>query len=173
MSQSAVEKMPDLFVGEFDHVLDAQGRVSLPSDWRSRDGETELMMIPTRDKALLLLPVATFFEFIGKVGKMAIANPGMQRALAYLGSQSRRCRCDKQGRMALDRAKLEEAGIKDELKLAGAVTHIRITAPGGLNVPQDDNSIGRYFDAIRRAKETPAAALSGLFGFSSKSEETK
>ena len=150
MSQGADEKMPDLFVGEFDHVLDAQGRVSLPSDWRSRDGETELMMIPSRDKALLLLPVATFFEFIGKVGKMAIANPGMQRALAYLGSQSRRCRCDKQGRMALDRAKLDSIGVGKNLKLIGAITHIRICAPENWMLPENPDE---YLNEIQQVSD--------------------
>ena len=48
-----------LFLGEYDHALDAQCRVSLPSDWRGRDGETERVMIPARGKALVLLPIAT------------------------------------------------------------------------------------------------------------------
>ena len=123
-------------------------------------------MIPTVGQAFLLLPVEMFKKFFEAVSDQAIADVALQEAFAFLGSQSRFCRCDKQGRMALDRAKLEEAGIKDELKLSGAVTHIRITAPGAMDVPQDDNSIGRYFDAIRRAKETPGSALSGLFALS-------
>ena len=123
-------------------------------------------MIPTVGKAFLLLPVDMFKKFFDAVSEQSIADVALQEAFAFLGSQSRFCRCDKQGRMALDRAKLEEAGITGEVKLAGAVTHIRITAPGNMSVPQDDNSIGRYFDAIRRAKESPGAALNGLFGFS-------
>ena len=115
-STSVGNLFPGLFVGDYDHVLDAQGRVSLPSDWRSRDQETEMVMIPTRDKALLLLPLATFMDFVSKAGKLAIANPKMQMALAYLGSASRRCRCDKQGRMALDREKLDSIGVKKNLK---------------------------------------------------------
>jgi MraZ protein len=141
---------PGLFVGEYDHVLDAQGRVSLPSDWRSKDQETELMMIPTRDKALLLLPMATFYEFTGKVGKMAIANPGAQRALAYLGSSSRRCRCDKQGRMALDRAKLDSIGVGKKLKLIGAVTHIRICAPENWVLPENPDE---YLNEIQQMSD--------------------
>ena len=109
-----------LFLGEYDHALDAQCRVSLPSDWRSRDGETELVMIPARGKALVLLPIATFLEFVEKAKKLAIANPKMQMAFAYLGSRSRQCRCDKQGRIALDRRMLDEIGVKGQLKLIGA-----------------------------------------------------
>ena len=153
-----------MFLGEYDRGLDPQCRVSLPSEWRS--GATEFVMIPTVGKAFLLLPVDMFKKFFDAVSEQSIADVALQEAFAFLGSQSRFCRCDKQGRMALDRAKLEEAGITGEVKLAGAVTHIRITAPGNMSVPQDDNSIGRYFDAIRRAKESPGAALNGLFGFS-------
>lgn len=153
-----------MFLGEYARGLDPQCRVSLPSEWRS--GATEFVMIPTVGHAFLLLPVEMFKKFFEAVSDQAIADVALQEAFAFLGSQSRFCRCDKQGRMALDRVKLEEAGIKDELKLSGAVTHIRITAPGAMDVPQDDNSIGRYFDAIRRAKETPGSALSGLFALS-------
>lgn len=141
---------PGLFVGDYDHVLDAQGRVSLPSDWRSKDQETELVMIPARDKALLLLPMATFMEFVGKAGKMAIANPKMQMALAYLGSASRRCRCDKQGRIALDRSKLDSIGVGKSLKLIGAVTHIRICAPE--NWVQPDNP-DDYLNEIQQVSD--------------------
>ena len=152
---------PGLFVGNYDHVLDAQGRVTLPSEWRSKDQETELVMIPARDKALLLLPMATFMEFVGKAGKMAIANPKMQMALAYLGSASRRCRCDKQGRMALDREKLDSIGVKKNLKLIGAVTHIRICAPE--NWIQPDNP-DEYLNAIQQVSDGTDGldALGGL-----------
>ena len=61
-------------------------------------------------------------------------------------------------------AKLEEAGISGEVKLIGAVTHIRITGVENWSVPTDDNSLGRYFDAIRRAKESSSTSLNGILG---------
>ena len=131
-------------------MLDAQGRVSLPSDWRNKDQETELVMIPARDKALLLLPLETFMEFVGKAGKMAIANPKMQMALAYLGSASRRCRCDKQGRIALDRNKLDSIGVGKNLKLIGAVTHIRICAPENWMQPENTDD---YLNEIQQVSD--------------------
>ena len=158
---------PGLFVGEYDHVLDAQCRVSLPSEWRSRDAETELMMIPTRDKALLLLPLATFMEFVSKAGKKAIANQKVQMALAFLGRASRRCRCDKQGRMALDRAMLDSIGVKKNLKLIGAVTHIRLCAPENWQLPSDPSE---YLNEIQQISdggddfEALGGLLQGVFG---------
>ncbi|MBR2344940.1 MAG: hypothetical protein IKA71_04055 [Lentisphaeria bacterium] len=158
---------PGLFVGSYDHVLDAQGRVSLPSEWRSKDQDTELVMIPARDKALLLLPLATFMEFVGKAGKKAIANREMQMALAYLGSVSRRCRCDKQGRMALDRSLLDSIGADKKLKLIGAVTHIRICAPENWQMPENPDE---YLNSIQQLSDgnddidALGGMLQGVFG---------
>ena len=142
---------PGLYVGNYDHALDTQGRVSLPSDWREKDKETELVMIPARSKALLLLPVATFMEFCGKAARMAIANPKMQMALAYLGSESRRCRCDKQGRIALDKEKLSSIGVDRKLKLIGAITHIRICAPENWQLPESPDA---YLDEIQQLSDS-------------------
>ncbi|MBE6359047.1 MAG: hypothetical protein E7057_07370 [Lentisphaerae bacterium] len=162
-NQSAANLFPGFFVGNYDHVLDAQGRVSLPSEWRSKDQETEMVMIPARDCALLLLPLATMMEFVGKASKLAIANPKMQKALAYLGSVSRRCRCDKQGRMALDREQLDSIGVKKNLKLIGAFSHIRICAPENWTLPENPEE---YLDAIQEVSDGSDGleALGGLLG---------
>ena len=58
-SQTAANAIPAFYVGNYDHVLDAQGRVSLPSEWRNKDQETELVMIPARDNV--------FYYTLGKV----------------------------------------------------------------------------------------------------------
>jgi len=155
-----------LFLGRYDHVLDAQCRVSLPSEWRRGDDAQELVMIPARDKALLLLPLDVFMDFVGKAGKLAIANPKMQLALAFLGSESRRCRCDRQGRMALDREKLNSIGVEKKLLLIGAVTHIRICAPENWQLPESSDAC---WDEIQKVSDSDgagdfAALMKGVFG---------
>ena len=93
MGDSRKTAFPTLFLGEYEHALDPQCRVTLPSEWRNKDGGTNLVLIPARDEALLLLPIETFMEFVERARKYAIANARMQAAFAYLGSQARNCRC--------------------------------------------------------------------------------
>ena len=167
MASDATTLFQGLFLGEYDHTLDAQCRVSLPSDWRNREGSTELVLIPARGKALVLLPIQTFLEFVEKAKKLAIANPKMQMAFAYLGSRSRQCRCDKQGRIALDRKMLDEIGVGTQLKLIGAVTHIRLTAPENWVVPDDEASLNMYLDEIQKVSDDSgdsAGLLGGILG---------
>ncbi len=113
------------FFGEHEHALDSQGRLTIPSEWR-QDGETRLILLPGRDNDLLLFPYATFREFLLKAGKLSLANRELQAALARIGSRARDCRCDKQGRIKLDKSMLEAIGISGQLKMIGALTHIKI-----------------------------------------------
>lgn len=163
MASDATTLFQGLFLGEYDHTLDAQCRVSLPSDWRNREGSTELVLIPARGKALVLLPIQTFLDFVEKAKKLAIANPKMQMAFAYLGARSRQCRCDKQGRIALDRKMLDEIGVGTQLKLIGAVTHIRLTAPENWVVPDDEASLNMYLDEIQKVSDD-SGDIAGLLG---------
>jgi len=146
MGEKAKTTFPVLYLGEFEHTLDPQCRVTLPSEWRDREGNTHLVMIPARDAALLLLPLDTFLEFVERARKYAIANAKMQAAFAYLGSRARNCRCDKQGRIALDRGMLNDIGIRGQIKLIGAVTHIRLCAPESWKAPTPEEMSGFLSD---------------------------
>ena len=165
MSAAAKNAFPGLFLGEFEHTLDPQCRVSLPSEWRSRDGDTNLVLIPARGAALLLLPVETFLEFVERARKYAIANAKLQAAFAYLGSRARQCRCDKQGRIALDRKMLDEIGVRGQLKLIGAVTHIRLCAPEKWQAPTPE-SMEAYLSDIQSVSDRGGAGdgLAELLG---------
>lgn len=165
MGNSAKKGFAGLFLGEFEHTLDPQCRVSLPSEWRDKDGDTNLVLIPARDAALLLLPVETFLEFVERARKYAIANAKLQAAFAYLGSRARQCRCDKQGRIALDRKMLDDIGVKGQLKLIGAVTHIRLCAPGSWKTPTPE-AMENYLSDIQSVSDRDGAGdgLAELLG---------
>ena len=77
----------------------------------------------------------------------------MQMALAYLGPRSRQCRCDKQGRIALARKMLDEIEVKNQLKLIGAVTHIRLSAPENWQIPDDEGTLNMYLDEIQKVSD--------------------
>lgn len=161
MSKSSDNAFRGLFLGEFEHSLDPQCRVTLPSEWRKRDEDTVLVMIPARDRALLLLPVETFMEFVERARKYAIANARMQAAFAHLGSRARQCRCDKQGRIALDRKMLDEIGVAGQLKLIGAVTHIRLCAPENWNAPSEEE-MAKYLSDIQDVSDDKAGSGGAL-----------
>ena len=117
-----------IFVGEYDYCVDSQGRVSLPGEWRG-EGESSWVALPENDAALLLMSESTLLSFFTELQKFSVADPSLRLAAARLGSLARSCRCDRQGRLTLAKNQLEAAGISKNIKLIGAVTHIRLCAP--------------------------------------------
>ncbi len=153
---------PIVFFGDYDHVLDAQGRVSLPSEWRKRDDETEMVLFPAQGgKTLQLFPIETFTEFLEKARKQSIANPKMQKAFAMVGARARMCRCDKHGRMALDRKMLDGIGVKGQLKLIGALTHIQLIAPENWIAMSEQENLNESLDLIQEVSNGSSLASSG------------
>ena len=155
-----------MFFSSYLHALDAQCRVALPSEWRRQGAEMAFVLMPARDQALVLLPRPVFAEFVSRTRKLAIANPKIQMAFARIGEMVRSCRCDKQGRMALDREMLNRIGVGQSVRMIGALNHIRLVAPdhwkNGVMERLDED-----LDEIRKVSEDAgdlAALLGGLLG---------
>jgi len=140
------------FLGEFEYSLDSQCRFSIPSDWRHREGTTRLILFPGRDNDLLLFPFETFRDFLVKARRLALANREAQEALARIGSRARDCRCDKQGRIKIERALLDSIGVTKQMKLIGAVSHIKLCAPEAWKEQSNDNDV--YLDELQKISET-------------------
>lgn len=140
------------FFGEYEHALDSQGRLTIPSEWRQQ-GETRLILLPGRDNDLLLFPFVTFREFLQKAGKLSLANKELQAALARIGARARDCRCDKQGRIKLDKNMLESIGVTGQLKMIGALTHIKLCSPEKWQSSEDLGD-DTYLDEFRKISES-------------------
>jgi len=148
------------YLGEYDHTLDNQCRVSIPSDWRSKDGETRFVLVPGADRDLRLFPPELLADFVRKA-KNDPFNAALQRALAWFGSKARQCVCDKQGRIKLEKPMLERVGIDGQVKLVGAVTHIKLCSPENW-VEDDPTADSGYMEELRKVSATGADFLAAL-----------
>ncbi len=118
------------YLNDFEHVLDKQGRVAIPSAWRSADGSARFVLIPSSDSSLKLMPHALFNEMIAeKVKKISLGDNAAARELAVLGSSSQECICDKQGRIQINQKLLNHAGITDKVALVGSIAYAQIWNP--------------------------------------------
>ena len=136
-----------IFVGEYDYCVDPQGRVSLPGEWRG-EGESSWIALPENDSALLLMSESTLLGFFAELQKFSVADPSLRLAAARLGSLARSCRCDRQGRLTLAKNQLETVGITKNIKLIGAVTHIRFCAPEKWNPAEVESRIGNALGTV-------------------------
>ncbi|MBQ9788100.1 MAG: hypothetical protein IJW31_00670 [Lentisphaeria bacterium] len=142
------------FFGEYEHNLDSQGRLTIPSEWRQQQ-DTRLILLPGRANDLLLFPFATFREFLIKAGKLSLANKELQAALARIGAKARDCHCDKQGRIKIDKAMLQSINVTTTLKVIGAITHIKLCSVDTWNNMPDEGD-DTYLDELQKISDNLA-----------------
>ncbi len=143
-----------LFLDTFTHGLDAQCRVSLPSEWR-RDGGMDFVLFAIEDRSLALMPQKLFRSFLTDAQKQVITNPEVRRAFSSVAGRAKPCRYDKQGRMALSREMLDRIGVRDQLTMIGSFSFIRLASPEYAEKLQSDFSddVGLEFARLQELKE--------------------
>jgi len=152
------------FLSEFEHTVDAQRRLAIPSEWRIKEGDGRFVLLPARGKILQLIPFETFdSEILSKARKMSLANSGAMRELAELGKRAQICECDKQGRIQISPKLVEHAGLKDRAVMEGSLWCIQIHAPGTEPAGDDEG----FYDVLQKINDTPDSlsdAVRGAFG---------
>lgn len=143
----------NFFFGEFEHSLDSQRRIAIPSNWR-KEKKTKFILLQGRHNALQLIPPNIFNDFIAKIRKVSFADAASALALVRIGSVGQECECDSQGRISVPQKLIDQSGLKNQVVLVGAVTTIQIWSKDNWNLFQksDQNDV---LDAIQKISERP------------------
>lgn len=117
-------------LGTFNHTLDAQRRVSVPSAWRKQLGEAELVLA-RKEGGYLQINLAD--ELYARLEALrsdeTFFDDEAQENIALYLSDMHQCGQDKQGRIPLPADFLAHAGISGELVLIGTHNSIQIWSP--------------------------------------------
>lgn len=112
-----------LYVGEFQHSLDAKGRVTIPSKWRFTGDEGDFYLaIPSGFGSggfITVYPPKMIARFEEQISKIGLGDPDGQRTLMQLGAMAHSFGCDKQGRINLNEKLVAHAGISKQVVLVG------------------------------------------------------
>lgn len=114
-----------MFYGEFEQVVDAQGRVALPPPYRPRLGKT-LVVTRGLDGCLLVYTLSQWEQVATSVGQLPLTR-SVARAFTrlLLGSASDQA-LDGQGRLTLPPALRQWAGVDTTAVVVGAGDHLEI-----------------------------------------------
>lgn len=139
------------FTGEYEHTLDSQRRISIPTCWREKGKDNIFFLLPGRHGALQVIPYIAFKELLLKARKVSFADSAASLALARLGSMAQECKCDKQGRIPIPQRLLDYAKLGDVAVMVGALTSIQIWSPEEwLNYRAADENV---LDEIQKISE--------------------
>ncbi len=119
-----------LFIGEFEHELDAKQRLAIPSELRAclpRDGEDAVFVAaPGPNRCVWLWPEVTFEELSKTLGGSLVGDDSMQSFERLLFSQSARTPLDKAGRIRIPDRMLERFGLSGTIVILGVRDHLEL-----------------------------------------------
>ena len=113
-----------MFMGTYEHGLDAKGRVIVPAKLREDLGESFVVTLGL-DGCLFAYPMSEWEKFIDKLKEL----PGTKEARMlqrHCPAKAAPCEVDKQGRTLLPAKLREYAGLEKEIVFVGVLSKIEI-----------------------------------------------
>lgn len=119
-----------MFMGEFQHTVDAKGRLIIPAKFRDGLGER---FIATRglENCLFVFSEREWEVFGEKLKQLPMASGAARQFTRLLFSGATECELDPQGRINLPANLREYAGLEKEAVVVGVSTRVEIWSKDG------------------------------------------
>ncbi len=114
-----------MLIGEFEHSLDAKGRLIMPAKLREDIGET-FVVTKGLDGCLFAFSLTEWANFEEKLKALPLSNKNSREFTRFFLSGATECEIDKQGRFLIPNNLREAAGLEKEIVIIGVGTRIEI-----------------------------------------------
>lgn len=114
-----------MFKGEYNHTLDAKGRIVIPSKVREELG-SHFVITKAFDQCLYLFPDTSWEKFVEKINSLPASREKVRRVQRRFIGSSWDCEPDKQGRFLIPPKLREYAGITRDVVLVGLSDRLEV-----------------------------------------------
>ena len=114
-----------MFMGEYNHSIDAKGRLIIPSKFRDMLGD-EFVVTKGLEGCLFVFEKYDFETFMDKLNEKSDLEAKVRKIKRFFISGAQEMEPDKQGRMLVPPVLREYAGLEKEVVFAGVGGHIEI-----------------------------------------------
>jgi len=129
-----------MFIGEYQHSIDAKGRVIVPSKFRDELG-CRFILTKGLDNCLFIFSQEEWKKFEDKLTNLPVASKDARAFVRYFFSSAVECEIDKQGRMTIPQNLKEHAKIEREVVTIGVMSRVEIwSKPQWLNYGDENLS---------------------------------
>ena len=116
-----------MFMGEYNHTIDAKGRLIIPSKFRELLGE-EFVLTKGLDGCLSIYPMDEWNAFEEKLRALPLTNKNARTFTRFFVAGATNCELDKQGRILVPQTLREFAGLEKTLCSPETSTELRYGA---------------------------------------------
>ncbi len=114
-----------MLIGEFEHSLDAKGRLIMPAKLKSAIGDRSIVT-KGLDGCLFAFSQEEWKNFEEKLKALPLSNRNSREFTRFFLSGATECEIDKQGRFLIPNNLRESAELKKEAVIIGVGTRIEI-----------------------------------------------
>ena len=114
-----------MLIGEYEHSLDAKGRLIMPAKLRTDMGE-KFIITKGLDGCLFVFSQIDWSNFESKLKELPLTNKNARDFVRFFLSGATECEIDKQGRFLLVNTLREYAEITKEVIIIGVGTRLEI-----------------------------------------------
>ena len=114
-----------MFMGEYNHTIDAKGRLIIPAKFREPLGE-EFVLTRGLDGCLYIYPMDEWEAFEEKLRVLPLTNKDARAFSRFFVAGATTCELDKQGRILVPQTLREFAGLEKDVILAGSLSRVEV-----------------------------------------------
>ncbi len=114
-----------MFMSQYNHTIDAKGRVIIPAKFREKLGDT-FVITKGLDGCLYGYAREEWSAFEEKLGTLPITNKNSRQFTRFFLAGAAECELDKQGRILIPSVLREFAGLDKDVVLVGVASKIEI-----------------------------------------------
>jgi len=131
-------RMCSMLIGEFEHSLDAKGRLIMPAKLRETIGD-KFVVTKGLDGCLFAFSIEEWSNFEEKLKSLPLSNRNSREFTRFFLSGATECEIDKQGRFLIPTNLRETASLQKEVVIIGVGTRIEIWDKEKWNSYNDEN----------------------------------
>ncbi len=128
-----------MFMGEYNHTIDAKGRLIVPAKFREQLGEA-FVITNGNDGCLNIYTNEDWEAFLEKLSLLPNNRDKREIVRAFV-SKANTVEVDKQGRILVPPALREHAGLEKDVVLAGAIDKIEVWDKDRWDAQADEGDI--------------------------------
>ncbi len=125
-----------MFMGEYNHTIDAKGRLIIPTKFRELLGE-EFVLTRGLDGCLSVYSMEEWTVFEQKLQSLPLTNQNARKFSRFFVAGATVCELDKQGRILVPQSLREFAGLTKDVVVTGVLNRIEIWSKEKWNVTYD------------------------------------
>ena len=131
-------RMCSMLIGEFEHSLDAKGRLIMPAKLREAIGD-KFVVTKGLDGCLFAFSIEEWSNFEEQLKSLPLSNRNSREFTRFFLSGATECEIDKQGRFLIPTNLRETASLQKEVVIIGVGTRIEIWDKEKWNSYNDEN----------------------------------